>query len=415
MSDRGSPLGAAARPAWWPRLRPFPLAGWIVVGGLSITLFWIIVPLLVGLYDLPLGVAFAVATLQCITLPLAVRYPVPAMLVHIVSIVVIGTLTREMVADEFWPLPIADLVALIVILVILGLRESWIVSVSAWWASFLAMTIVVALNVGVAVPTIEWGVDVIISVSVSLLALGLSIFIGQRRRVRELIAAARRDVELEQARRATVEERARIARELHDVVAHSMSMVHIQAESAKFRIRDLGEAREEFAAIAKSARAALGEMRQLLEALHPDDETYYAPQPSAADIPALVDGARAAGSVVSLSDEVDPARFTATLGLTAYRIVQEALSNVIRHAPGAVVDVSLRESAGVVMVVVRNAPPPSVRAASSGLDVDAGGRGLQGMRERVEMVHGTLEHGDLPGGGFVVSAHLPSTPRSEAI
>jgi signal transduction histidine kinase len=380
---------------------------------MAVGLFWLSVPTLVALYDLALPVAFGLSSLQCATLPLAIRFPRSAMLLHIACIVLIGTVTRDSMIDGFWPVPVANLLTLASILILLGLREDWVVGVSAWWLSFLAMTVVVVLNSNALSTESEWGVDVLVSVTVTLIALVVSIFIGQRGRVRETLAAAKRDVELEQARRETVEERARIARELHDVVAHSMSIVHIQAESAQYRVNDLDAARAEFTDIARSARSALGEMRRLLQALHPDDgETLYAPQPTIGDIPALIAGAEKVGSPVTFVSDVRTGALSPVIELTIYRIVQEALSNVIRHAPQSAVEVALREGQDAVEVRVHNSAPPRTDRGDPS-PTPSGGHGLRGMRERVALVQGDIEQSLLPDGGFLITARLPTTAQED--
>lgn len=393
--------------------RPFAVVGWITVGAMAVGLFWLSVPTLVALYDLTLPIAFALSSLQCVTLPFVIRFPRSAMLLHVACIVLIGTFTRDSMIDGFWPVPVANLLTLASILILLGLREDWVIAVSAWWLSFLAMTVVVVLNSNALSTESEWGVDVLVSVTVTLIALVVSIFIGQRGRVRETLAAAKRDVELEQARRETVEERARIARELHDVVAHSMSIVHIQAESAGYRVNDLDGARAEFTDIARSARSALGEMRRLLQALHPDDGgTLYAPQPTIGDIPELVAGAEKVGSPVTFESDVEAGTVSPVIELTAYRIVQEALSNVIRHAPHASVGVLLHAGTDVVEVSVHNsAPPHGHRIGRS--STPSGGHGLRGMRERVALVQGDIEQIPLPDGGFLITARLPTTRQKD--
>jgi signal transduction histidine kinase len=207
----------------------------------------------------------------------------------------------------------------------------------------------------------------------------------------------------EEERSAVLAERTRIARELHDVVAHHMSLLAVRAETAPFRIDgDLPEpVRAEFAEISAGARQALADMRRVLGVLRSDDhEAALAPQPELADILALVDADRAAGADVQL--ELDPAPDApAAVGLTAYRIVQEALANAARHAPGAPVQVSVRAEPAALDIWVRNAP--------SGRDVAAGpdGLGLAGMRERVAAVGGELTVGPTPDGGFEVHALLP--------
>lgn len=416
-------MSAPSPPPRWRRLvraiegpgepRPLPVRGWIVIIAGAVVLFWLSVSSLVGFYRMPLPLAFALASLQCVTLPLAPRLPRSAMLLHIAAIVLIGSFTHQSLGDEFWPVPIANLLALIVILVVIGLREAWIVAVSAWWLSFLGMTIVVLLYGSGALAYEEWRTDVLISVTVTLIALAVSVSIGQRGRVREIMAAARRDIELEQARRAAVEERARIARELHDVVAHSMSIVHIQAESAPYRVSDLDGARAEFSDIARSARNALSEMRRLLRALHPQErDTFYAPQPTIADIPELVGGAEKVGTPVTFRSEIEPGALSPVVELTAYRIVQEALSNAIRHAPHAAVQIALRGGAGGLEVRVENDPPPAA-ATTARATADAGGHGLRGMRERVELLRGDILQVPRQDGGFVIAARLPAVPREE--
>lgn len=390
------------------RPQPLGVAAWIVILAVSVVLFWLTVPALVGFYDVPLPLAFALATVQCGAVPIAVRLPRTAVVAQIAAIVFVGLVTRSAMVDEVWPLPPPNLFALIALLVVVGLREEWFVSVAGWWLSFLAMTAVVFVSVPDIRTPSYWGVDVLVSVSATLVALVVAIFIGQRRRVRAVIAEARRDVELEQARRETVEERARIARELHDVVAHSMSIVHIQAESARFRVHDLDEARGEFTDIARSARSALTEMRQLMEALRPDEgDPEYSPQPTIADIPTLVAGAEKVGSAVAFTSTVDAGTVAPLVQLTAYRIVQEALSNAIRHAPLAAVEVSMDSTADSLHLRVRNdAPPGTVKVHR--ID-DGGGHGLRGMCERVALLQGDIEQTPRPGGGFVVVARLPLT------
>ncbi|MBO1902490.1 sensor histidine kinase [Leucobacter weissii] len=390
--------------------RAMPTLGWIAIVVTTIGLFSFSVPALVGFYDMPLVIAFALVSVQCMTLPMAVRYPRAAIAVHMVSVVLIGEAARVGLED-FWPVPVPTLASLMALLVILGLRESWLISVSAWWLNLLGMMVVVALNTNELMSRPDWGMDVLISMAVTLTPLAVSIAIGQRENVREIAATAKRDVQLEQARRATVEERARIARELHDVVAHSMSIVHIQAESARYRVDDLDGARTEFDDIARSARAALGEMRQLLDALHPDeDETYYAPQPTIAEIPALIRSTEKVGVHVDFASNLTPGSLSPVVELTVYRIVQEALSNVMRHAPGAAVRVTLRHRRESLDVRVSNGPPPHPAPAARD---EAGGNGLRGMRERVALLHGTIDHAPSPDGGFVVAATLPTTLRKD--
>lgn len=416
-------MTAPTRPRWRDRIRvleghepltPFPVIGWIVIITASVMLFWLSVPSFVAFYDLPIGSAFALSTLQCITLPLAIRLPRSAMLLHLITLVVIGYVTRNSF-DEFWPVPIPNLLTLVCILVVLGLRETWIVAILAWWLAFLGMIVTVVVNTDDWTTTSEWGEDVLISVTITLIALAVSVTIGQRQRVRAIVESAKRDVELEQAKRSTVEERARIARELHDVVAHSMSIVHIQAESARYRIADMETARAEFGDIARSARAALDEMRQLLGALRPDEAgANYAPQPTVADIPDLVRSTEKVGHRVVFTSDVESGSASPLAELTAYRIVQEALSNVVRHAPHASVQVTLATTASGISIRVENDAPAATSAhARPGLR-EPGGHGLQGMRERVALLRGEVVQEPQPGGGYLVAVTLPASAREES-
>ncbi|MFD9882842.1 sensor histidine kinase [Streptomyces alboflavus] len=213
------------------------------------------------------------------------------------------------------------------------------------------------------------------------------------------------DTLLENAARG---ERARIARELHDVVAHHISMIAVQAETGRLATRDLPpDGAKRFLAIGDTARTALTEMRRLLGVLREDaaDDPGRRPQPGLAELNELVDTARdttGAGARLIVRGPVralDPG-----VELTAYRIVQEALSNVRRHAPGAAVDVELHYSEADLRVRVRdNGPSPP------GPTQD-GSHGLLGMRERATTVGGTLRTGPARDGGFLVEAVLPSPP-----
>ncbi|GAA3182322.1 sensor histidine kinase [Nonomuraea roseoviolacea] len=229
---------------------------------------------------------------------------------------------------------------------------------------------------------------------------------------RESAAASRIATEglLEHAARG---ERARIARELHDVVAHHISMVAVQAETARLATPGMPPAgAERLAAIGDTARAALTEMRRLLGVLREDagaGPDVRVPQPGLGlgELNELLDEARdAAGTGTRLIVRSRPVRLDPGVELAAYRIIQEALTNTRRHAPGAAVDVELDYTGETLRVRVRdNGPGPS-----PGPGVAAGrtaGHGLAGMRERATAVGGRLTAGPAPGGGFLISAALP--------
>jgi signal transduction histidine kinase len=226
----------------------------------------------------------------------------------------------------------------------------------------------------------------------------------RREAQRELVAEEERS-ELEKARRAVLEERTRIAREMHDVVAHHMSLIAVRAETAEYRLGGLPAATTaEFAGIAATAREALIEMRRLLGVLRSESpDLARAPQPDLEELDALVAAAREAGVDVQLRRVGVPDPLPPSVGLSAYRIVQEALSNASRHAPGAAVHIDVRGSADALDITVVNGPAVTPTTAPS-----AGARhGLIGMRERVAMLGGELAAGPTPDGGFELRARLP--------
>ncbi|MFD8871889.1 sensor histidine kinase, partial [Streptomyces sp. NPDC059590] len=205
-------------------------------------------------------------------------------------------------------------------------------------------------------------------------------------------------------------ERARIARELHDVVAHHISTLSVQAETARLTTPGLPPlGAERLLAIGDTARQALTEMRRLLGVLRDDASSgppTRRPQPGLDQLLTLVDEARdTAGGGVRLVLRGRIAPLEPGLELTAYRIVQEALTNARRHAPGAPVDVELHYAEGALRVTVRDIGP--VTGPMSPGPAPGGGHGLLGMRERVAMAGGTLRTGHGPAGGFVVAAELP--------
>ena len=227
---------------------------------------------------------------------------------------------------------------------------------------------------------------------------------GTRRRQEAAVAAQERAAELEQARgelarRAVTEERLRIARELHDVVAHSMSIIAVQS-GVGVHVLDSQpeEARKALVAVEATSRQALVEMRRLLGVLRQEAEPRgsLAPAPGLAEVEALAAEVARAGVRVEVRIEGTPSE------LPAYRIVQEALTNVVRHAGPATARVAVRHSPGQVAVEVVD----DGRGAVPG-DQGHGGHGIAGMRERAALYGGTLEAGPLPGGGFRVAASLP--------
>ncbi|WP_327233603.1 histidine kinase [Streptomyces sp. NBC_01317] len=213
----------------------------------------------------------------------------------------------------------------------------------------------------------------------------------------------------ERARRTLLEERNRIARELHDVVAHHMSVISIQAQVAPHLVENPSEElRENLAGIRGNAVDALTELRRVLGVLRSEDalseSVRHAPQPTLDRLDELIGTVRGAGLPVTTRFTGEPRPLAPGVGLSAYRIVQEALSNVMRHAPGAEVRVEIGYlPSRVVVRVVNSAPARAVAPPST--DV---GHGLLGMRERTAMLGGELATGATPPGGYEVTATLPT-------
>jgi signal transduction histidine kinase len=223
------------------------------------------------------------------------------------------------------------------------------------------------------------------------------------RRQRELTAELAHERTLT-AQLAVAEERARIARELHDVVAHGLSVIAIQADGAEAALdRDPELARRPLGAIRHSAEESLAEMRRLLGVLREDGAgAELAPQPGLAQLPALVERVRATGLPVTLQVEGTPRALPASVDLSAFRIVQEALTNVHKHATGA--PATVRVSWGPDALALRVVDS----GTGTGARVNGAGHGLVGMRERVKLHGGHLRAGVRPEGGFEVSVELPT-------
>lgn len=413
----GAPVAAPgtspAAPAWSPLAWAHITAAYAAV--VTVAVGW---PLLAVGYGLPVFIAGLFACVQAAALVLAVRLPVLGVALQLGAVLVPAWLADD--RDGWpWPWPVMSLIAQTVLVLLVSARRPWPMALFAW-----AVPAVVSVLPVLLLPRAGgWG-NWIVAASVSAGAL----LLGGTGRVwfanRRALSEERRMSAGLTAQRRELEERNRIARELHDVVAHSMSVISVQANTAKYRFPGLGEdAEREFAAIASSSRQALSEMRGLLSLLRsPDGDgdeggapgPVLAPQPGLEDVPALVEATRRAGTRVALtgapSEDRDPqaserrSAISPTTGLTAYRVVQEALSNAIRHAPGAEIAVRLQLTAATLLVEVVNGPADAGVAAPA---APGAGLGLAGVRERVAVLGGTAETGATGTGGFLVRAELP--------
>jgi signal transduction histidine kinase len=231
--------------------------------------------------------------------------------------------------------------------------------------------------------------------------------LGQRLRETDVTKRLAEQAELEreeQARLAVAEERARIARELHDVVGHSVSVMTVQAAAVRRLLEpDQEKEREALLVVEQTGREALAEMRRMVGVLRrPEEGPALAPQPSLGNLDQLLANAREAGLPVELRVEGTPTELPPALDTTAYRIVQEALTNAVKHANAERAEVVVSYRNGTVELVVSD-------DGKGGGDGDGSGHGLVGMRERVSVYGGELEAGPQAGGGFRLRATLPVT------
>ena len=222
----------------------------------------------------------------------------------------------------------------------------------------------------------------------------------------------------EKARRVVLEERARIARDLHDIVAHHMSLVVVQTETAGYRVPDLSEAaRAELLSIGESARSALTETRALLAVLRQEGQAAEdAPQPGLVQVSELVEAAQRAGVKLKAQVSGDLEVLRPGTSLAAYRIVQEALANVARHAPGAPVRLEVDAGSAEVRIRVANGPMPGVEPGAERVGGGLGqvGHGITGMRERAAAAGGRVDLGWTDDGGFVVQLFLPTDGKEQS-
>ncbi|WP_255306124.1 sensor histidine kinase [Streptomyces sp. Wb2n-11] len=394
-----TPLFADA-PQQWQRLLPYAVALALVATFLPVT-----VTVLTHDYAVSGGLAGAIAAAQTVPLLMVAHRPLQAWWIILPADVVGGLFALGGPdGSGIWPWTPPVIVAYLFLMLALALRETRRTLIGVW-----IVTGVAGLVLGQFFPEESDGTNVLLIV-LSAVVLVIGGALRERGDAQRRLVEQETISEAERSRRTLLEERTRIARELHDVVAHHMSVITVQADSAPYRVGGLSpEAREEFASIAASARESLTEMRRLLSVLRSEDTTgERGPQPGLDRLQQLVEATVRAGVPAELSLTADLAgtrRLPQSVDLSAYRIVQEALANVVRHAPGATTRVSVSSDGTDLTVLVVNGPPagPASPVEAGG----AGGHGLVGMRERVRLTGGTLDTGPLPDGGFRVAARLP--------
>lgn len=346
---------------------------------------------------------FPAALLPAAAVALTVVRPVAAFWASLLTVFAYGVLVG---GGELWP-PAVLLSHLIVMTVVAARTRP---RTAAWmWVmtALYGMTAGTVLGHGDAYGGGGGTAEVLFGAALALLV----VTVWQvRRTAREEVTAQRSVTAQERSMRTLLEERTTIARELHDVVAHHMSVVAIQAEAAPYRVENPPpELEQAFVTIRENAVAALTELRRVLGVVRAEDyEAPDAPQPTLADLDALLANVREAGLDVDKTVTGAVRELPQGVELSAYRIVQEALSNVLRHAPGATARVEVSHVLGGLGLRVVNGPPRGLVKPSPGA-----GHGITGMRERVAMLDGELTAGATDDGGYEVAAFIP-VPREEA-
>ncbi|OLZ64433.1 two-component sensor histidine kinase [Streptomyces sp. IMTB 2501] len=417
MGETPSPQSPPFSKYRWLRLLTYLLISWLALG---IALAG--AEELSNSYGFTYAVAFLSTFLQAGAVVLAVRRPVPAWALSLAAATATALLARQNLASLVlpspnWPWPAPILLAHMAVFLLLALRVRPRSTLAAFAVTALT-TYVVEGGIGAQ----KYSATGPVALALFAVAAVIGATLRSRSEARTELVQQTTITAEERARRTLLEERSRIARELHDVVAHHMSVISIQAQVAPHLVENPSEElKENLAGIRNNALEALTELRRVLGVLRsesPDepeaveDSTRLpapgtgpapdAPQPNLARLDALLENTRAAGLDVVKAEEGDARGYSPGVELSAYRIVQEALSNVLRHAPGAKVRVDIAHLPNGIYLSVSNSRPsrpvPPFRGS---------GHGLLGMRERAAMLGGQVEAKPTRHGGFLVTAFLP--------
>ncbi|MFF3380742.1 sensor histidine kinase [Streptomyces sp. NPDC002680] len=360
--------------------------------------------------DLIQALAMTVFTLGPILLTL-VR-PVGAFWFSLVSIPVVAVIGQNWDGDYGsgnYPWQPASFVAHLVVLTVVAARTR--PRTAAWmWA----LTAVYAMGAESLFGNRYFNSNAVPFLFVAALALLMVSMLLVRRAAEQEVTAQQTVTAHERSKRTLLEERTTIARELHDVVAHHMSVVAIQAEAAPYRVENPPEElTKAFATIRENAVAALTELRRVLGVVRAEDyEAPDAPQPTLADLDGLLANVREAGLDVEKVVTGAVRELPQGVELSAYRIVQEALSNTLRHAPGAGARVEIGYVLGGLGLRIVNGPVTEVSFVKQ-TPTEGAGHGLTGMRERVSMLGGEMTTGPVDGGGYEVTVFLPVASTNE--
>ncbi|MFD7325910.1 sensor histidine kinase [Streptomyces sp. NPDC059875] len=353
---------------------------------------------------------------QAAALVLALSRPVPAWWLSTVALFLIAEIGESTVGPDMgWPWSVWGVVIHAFVVLLLALRAPLRVTVAT-----LAITVLTGAA-NTAVPTsFPHNQDL----ATGAIAFAVAAVVGASLRMSRVARTQLVEQEVltseERARRTLLEERGRIARELHDVVAHHMSVISIQAQVAPHLVENPSdELKENLAGIRQNAVDALTELRRVLGVLRAEDPAAdgvrHTPQPTLDRLDELLDNVRAAGLTVEAGTTGERRPLSPGVELSAYRIVQEALSNAMRHAPGARVRVEAGYLPTRLTLRIANTPPTRPADPASAPLSPGPGHGLLGMRERAAMLGGELTAGPTPDGGYEVTAALPTDTRKDAL
>lgn len=369
--------------------------GWVDAGTVltTIVLYSVAWPTLFLTHDVPPALAPLIAAFAALPVLLLRRNALLGWAVSAGSALLIALAVPNLTGEEM-PFQVVHIVALYFLVFAVTIQSTIQLTAVVWGATALLLGAGMSAE-GLGADPWAWPVSLGAVVFIALLVRSLVRSRSELNRQTELS-------DLERARRTILEEKARIARDLHDVVAHHMSLVVVQAQTAPYRVEGVNDAaRAEFESIGATAREALNEIRSLLGVLRSDGQlAENVPQPTARDLEALFLGATRAGVDLTWSVEGTLAAIPDTVGSALYRIVQESLANAGRHAPGAPVRVTL-DCVGAVGLTVVNGPAPGP------VTVGSGGHGIPGMQARAVAVGGQLNAEATADGGFRVTARIP--------
>ncbi|MEU1213738.1 sensor histidine kinase [Streptomyces sp. NPDC005791] len=392
--DPVPPMGAPGSPVWQP------VFGMLLTLGVTVVAVWHVPDLVPHGAAVP-EYAVLLVTGQALALLAGLWQPLYAWWGSLVLMVVSVRITASvMTPGELFPWTGPEMVLQSGALYLLTLRVR-----PRRAALALALSLLAGLAAGVTTRPHHYSLGIAAPVLLAAVVIGAALRALRVARTQLVVQSGL--TEEERSRRTLLEERNRIARELHDVVAHHMSVISIQAQVAPHLVDDPSdELRENLAGIRENAVEALAELRRVLGVLRSEDAVAdglrHAPQPTLDRLDELIGKVRGAGLTVTAESTGNRRPLPPGVELTAYRIVQEALSNVLRHAPGARARVEVGYHSAAVFVRITNTAPDTPATPARGV-----GHGLLGMRERAAMLGGDLTHGRTPGGGFEVVATLP--------